>query len=109
MAQFTTIARESRPPRYPTVLAWSSVVAAAAFVWLYPTTDHPDWHVAGWLLGGVGTMVCLGLFRLTDQRLRQRPNYSRPRNSGVLLYVAVLAGIGLGCVHAFRVAQWYFG
>jgi hypothetical protein len=109
MAEFTAIAGESRPPIYPTLLAWLSTLAAGALLARYPATDPPEVHLTGWLLGGVGTVICLGWFRLLDQRRRQRPNYSRHRYSGAGLYLAVAAGVVFGALHALKVAQWYYG
>jgi hypothetical protein len=98
----------ARPPVVPAVVAWLAVLAAVVIQARYPSSARLGWHWAGWLLGGVGTMTCLALHRLRDERLR-RGNYAwNPVSYRAAALAAVTGGL-VGLVHAYGVALWYVG
>ncbi|MFG1993846.1 hypothetical protein ACGFJ7_28105 [Actinoplanes sp. NPDC048988] len=85
------------------------MIIAILLAYQFRGTQYTVWHWCGWALGGVLTIVCLGWYRLVDQRRRQRTDYSRPLHSGRAVVAAAGLGAVVGLVHAYQVAQWYFG
>ena len=107
--QWSDTGTMSRPPVVPAIVGWLALVISIVIQVSYPTTDNAGWHWAGWAVGALGTVACLGYHRIRDRYLQQRPDYVWNRGRGLAVTLAAIGGTIVGLVHAYRVAQWYFG
>lgn len=100
------VGRATHPPWLPTTLSWLAAASSAALLLAGTERDGFLTPFLGWLLGGVGTVLCFICHRWVDRDRRRDPHYSRTRLAGPVAAGAPFAGVVIAGVHAWNLA-WY--